>query len=257
MYFCKKKIMRLILKTLFVFYVALMFMSSCVSNKNKVSDQEYIYELKRGACFGKCPVFELKIRKDGYALLNATLFNPENGKFEKNLTKAEMKEVASLFKKADLQKLPDESATMVADLPMTKLTDNSTGKKKSVKANEKMPEAYENVVTKMETIVKSEGWKLIEKYEDEKPVKEAIVKDQVTVYDEIIIEPNPGVRLPVWFKEMEAYGVRLIKKIANEQNLWLITYDTKMIEPTLMINLLRKDKSIKFAEFNKKISPRD
>ncbi len=249
--------MHFFVKTIVLFFVASLLISGCSSSKNKVSDQEYIYELKRGSCFGKCPVFELKVRKDGYALLNATLFNPENGKFEKYLLKAEMKQLVTLFKKADLQSLPDENPTLVADLPMTRLTDNSKGMKKSVKANEKMPEAFENAVIRMEAIVKSNGWKLIEKYEDTKPVKEPDTRNQVTIFDEIIIEPNQGVRLPIWFKDMEAYGVTLIKKIANEQNLWLITYDTKIIEPTLMLNLLKNDKSIKFAEFNKKISPRD
>ncbi len=231
--------------------------TACSTSKNKISDEDFIYELKRGACFGRCPVFELKIRKDGYALLNATLFNPENGKFEKNLTKTEFNEVISLFKKANLHSLQDEYSTMVADLPMTMLTDNTKGTHKSVKANEKMSDEYEKTVALMETLVRSSGWKMIEKYEDTRPIQETETKEQVNIYEEIIIEPNQGVRLPVWFKEMEAYGVKLIKKLANEQNLWLITYDTKMIEPTMMLNLLKKDKAIKFAEFNKKISERE
>lgn len=249
--------MRLFIKFFLVFSAFAFLMSSCRSNKNKVSDQDFIYEMKRGACFGKCPVFEIKVRKDGYVLLNAKMYNESNGKFEKTISKSQMKEIADAYKKANLFALDDENPTMVADLPLTMLTDNSTGLKKGVKANEKMPAAFEYAVVVMERLAKSDGWTVLEKYEDPKPVKEDNTKDQVTIYDEIIIEPNPGVRLPVWFKDMEAYGVRLITKVANEQNLWLIGYDNKIIEPTLMLNMLKKDKAIKFAEFNKKISSRD
>lgn len=248
--------MRLFTKFFLIIGAFATLASACRSNKIKVSDQDFIYELKRGACFGKCPVFEVKVRKDGYVLLNAKMYNENNGKFEKTLGKSQMKEISDAFKKANLFALNEENPTMVADLPMTMLTDNSTGLKKNVKANEKMPAAFEYAVAVMERLAKSDGWTMLEKYEDPQPVKEE-TKNQVIIYDEIIIEPNPGVRLPVWFKDMEAYGVRLITKVANEQNLWLIGYDNKTIEPTLMLNMLRKDKSIKFAEFNKKISSRD
>jgi hypothetical protein len=242
------------LKKMFpILLVALVMLSACSgSKKNKVGENSYIYELKRGACFGKCPVFEIKIKEDGTAFLDAKMFNPVNGKLEKKLSKAEFSIVKKLFEEAKLTTLPDEYPTMVADLPITILTQNINGNVKKVKSNEKMPVSYEKAVEMMETLAKSEGWTLIEKYEDTKPVIEPESRENSTIFEEIIIEPNPGIRLPAWFKEMESYGVRLIKKVSTDQNLWLITYDTKTYNPTMMLDVLKNDKSIKNASFNKR-----
>lgn len=231
-------------------------MTSCKSKKMNSSDDAVLYSMHRGACFGFCPVFDVSILKNGKALLHATRYNKNNGKFEKQLSKSQLKHFQQMYKDVNLRSMPDEFPTMVADLPSTILTDHTLDKPKSVRANEKMPDAYETLVDSFESLAQSDGWILIEKYPDD-PSNGRDVRQQETIYDEIIIEPNVGVRLPVWLKEMEAYGVQLIKKIANEQNLWLITFDTKMIEPNLMLHQLKKDKSIKFAEFNKKITNRD
>ncbi len=239
--------MNLFIKAITICLVGIV-LTNCKTSKKAESISETAYALKKGSCFGRCPVYEIKVEKSGKAYLDAKMFNKENGKFERQLTKIEMESLKKVFAKANLASLKDEYPTEIQDLAVTVLSENN----KSVKTYETINDAFDKAVTLMETIAKSEGWTMVEKYKDDNPRGE-----DMNIYDEIIIEPNVGVRLPAWFKEMEGYGVRLVKKISPDSNLWLITYDKNVIEPKIMLDMLKKDKAIKVAEFNKKISSRN
>ena len=212
------------------------------------------YGMEKGACFGYCPIYTLKIDTKGKAVWDAKRFNKSNGKFERKLSNDEFTKLKDAFAQTKLFEMQDEYPTMVADLPMTVLIETNKGIIKRVKGNEKMPAAYENTVSLMENIVNSGTWALLEKYEDDAPRN--LPKEEENILSEIIIEPNEGIRLPLWFKEKEELGIRLVRKISPENNLWLITYDNNLIEPRMMLAMLKKDPAIKNAEFNKKNSPR-
>lgn len=232
----------------------------CTTNK-KVADSiemDYKYGYDRGACFGKCPIYNIRIKDDGTAIWDAKKWNKINGKFEKKLSKSEFEIVKNAFKKTDLFKLKDEYETMIADLPISTLHEVKAGKLKKVKGNEKMPEYFEATVDIMNDLVKNEtGWVLIEKYQQDVTEETSErSQDNNTIFNEIIIEPNPGIRLNQWFKDNENLTIRLVKKISPDLNLWLITYDTSKFTPKEMLENLKSDAAIKSAEFNKKISNR-
>lgn len=240
-----------------IFYILVVLSMSCKSSKKLVESNTdaFLYGLDRGACFGHCPVFSIRIKQDGLALLDAKRYNKIDGKFERKLTKEEFSNLKKSFVKTDLFKMDNEYATEVADLPATILYETKDGVIKKVKANEKMSEPFETTVDLLEAIVKNGDWILKEKYEVAAPARKEKAED-FNIYEEILIEPAEGLRLPVWLKEMEVYGVVLIKKASTEQNIWLISYDHQNIEPRKMLEILKKDNSIKTAEFNKRISNR-
>ncbi|MBL0081576.1 MAG: hypothetical protein IPP37_03700 [Saprospiraceae bacterium] len=125
-----------------------------------------------------------------------------------------------------------------------------------MKANEKMPDAYEKCVDLMRQLTKEGNWEMTEKYADDEPQR-PVKKDEVINYNEIIIEPNTGTSLPKWFKENEVYGIYLIRKISPDLNLWLIGFDKNQYEPKMMLDMLKKDAAIKTAEFNKQTEERN
>ncbi|MFM2394410.1 MAG: hypothetical protein RLZZ546_2392 [Bacteroidota bacterium] len=233
---------------------------SCKTKKQVIVDKsiDYKYGYDRGACFGKCPIYNIRITEEGNAIWDAKKWNKVNGRFEKKLTKAQFDKIKSVFNKANLFSLKDEYETMVADLPISTLHESKNGKLKRVRGNEKMPESFEAAVDAMNELVRDEaGWQIIEKYEqDTMDDEREKSKESNTIFDEIIIEPNPGIRLNQWFKDNENLTIRLIKRISPDLNLWLITYDVNKFSPQEMLENLKRDAAIKTAEFNKKISNR-
>lgn len=236
----------------------LMLVSACKSTKKVSNGPElHQYAMHVGPCFGYCPVFDIYVFENGKAVWDARRFHKANGKFQRMLTEAEMAQIHKAFKTANLFKMEDEYPTMVADLPSITLTHQKKGKLKTVKANEKMPESYEKCVDLMRQLTIEGSWELIEKYADDEPRRQTQKDEEAVNYNEIIIEPNTGTSLPRWFKENEAYGIYLIRKISPDLNLWLIGYDKNQYEPKMMLDMLKKDSAIKTAEFNKQTKERN
>jgi hypothetical protein len=246
----------------FIFFsLTVLFFNSCGSSKQAgVKDpKDTLYSIKRGACYGRCPVFDMVILQNGLAKLNAKKYNAINGKLEKQLTEGELNVLAMAFKEAELAKMDSVYPSLVADLPMTVIGQNIDGKIKTVRGNESMSDGFNKVSALLDGIARSTGWTVKETYptEEETEVREVKPKVDNNIYEEIIIEPNPGVRLPVWFKEMAQYGIVLRTKIQGADNLWVISYDKSKYEPFIMLDIIKKDPNIKMAEFNKKLESRD
>jgi hypothetical protein len=240
----------------FIFYTIIVasIISSCKSNKDKPKEvmEPIIYKYEVGPCFGQCPVFSMEIDEKGFVYLDAKKYNRVNGLLERQLTKEEFSKVQKAFDKANLFKLQDSYPTDVADLPSIKVTHIKNNKSKTVKANEKMPQSYEDLLKVLNEMVSKEDWTIISKYEDEREEK----KDDANIYGEIIVSFRPNTRLPHWFKENEVNTIRLLKAVNAETNTWLITYDITKFEPFAMLDKLKKDAAVVNAEFNKKISNR-
>ncbi|MEZ4907187.1 MAG: hypothetical protein R2771_06005 [Saprospiraceae bacterium] len=76
------------------------------------------------------------------------------------------------------------------------------------------------------------------------------------VENQIIIKTGNGMVLASWLQDYKKYGVRLLKKIDEGNDLWLIRYDTSKIKPADMMELMKNDRYIVEAEFNTKIMER-
>ncbi len=246
-----------------LFFAVLFSTFACKSKKNAagLGTKDVMYSIKKGACFGQCPVYSMTIDGKGLAKLDARRFNKINGKLERTLSKEELAVLEMAFKAANLGGMNAEYPMAVEDLATIVVGHNIDGTLKTVKGNESMPDSYIRIVALMDGISRSEGWTVIEKYpelesDNARAVQETKPKEDNNIYEEIIMEPNPGVRLPIWFKEKQAISVRLLKKVDTNSNLWLITYDKNLYEPNVMLDMLRKDPDVKFAEFNKKVSER-
>lgn len=232
---------------------ALVLFSCKSSKKINTAVPQVIYKLETGACYGKCPIYLLEIDENGLAYLDAKKFNKIDGKLKRQLSAAEMEQLEKSFKKANLFSLLDVYPTNVADLPSIKISQLKDGKTKTVKASEKMPQGYEDLLKVLRNVVEKDGWILLEEYRKE----EEIVKTQDSyIYEEIIVSFKSGARLPQWFKDNEVNSIRLIKAIDPATNAWLITYDKSKFEPNVMLDKLKKDSNVVNAEFNKQTKER-
>jgi hypothetical protein len=250
------------MKNIFIFLgVLLLFtFSACKSTKKSTEKSvDVLYGMKKGPCFGECPVYELNINSAGLAKLDAKRFNKINGKLEKMLSVEEMAVLKMAFKNANLASLENDYKSVIEDFAKITLSHFDNDVLKVVRGNEQMSDDYKKAVALMEGIARSNGWEVKEKYPEEiiePEVREAKPED-LNIYEEIIIEPNQGVRLAMWFKEKEAITLRLLKKLDANSNLWLVTYDKSKYEPKVFLDLLKNDPSIKMAEFNKKAANRN
>jgi hypothetical protein len=213
---------------------------------DKIAEGDVAMSLRKGPCFGKCPVFEMSVDGSGKAIYEGKRFTDKIGKFEKQLTDEEYNTLIQAFRNSDFDTYPEAYESMVPDLPLVVIGYNG----KTVKGKEDRPEKLMELEKRMDMVANQDGWTMIEGADvdgvkpENKPEKDYMV-------EEILVQPNKGTNLPAWLKEYKStYGVRLVKKMGREDSLWLVSYDMNKISGDALLKIIKKDDRIKYANFN-------
>ena len=223
-----------------------LLMSSCGAGKyaTKAKEGEVEMSISKGVCFGKCPVYSLKVMKGGMAELAArNHVQGKKGLYRKKLDKATYNDLLKAFNESKYTQFSPKYESNIPDLPMVIIGYVAQDTLALVRGKEERPSALMQLQYKMEKLAQSEGWDLIEEYT--RPDVEQEEEKPTYILSEIIILPSPGTMLPRWFKTYEEYGVRVLKRITPNQNYWLITYDEGKVKPE------------KILTFNKETSVRE
>lgn len=235
-----------------------LILSSCGAGKyaTMAKDGEVEMSLSKGMCFGKCPVYNLKVMKGGMAEISAKKHvQGKKGLYRKKMDKDAYTELLKAFKESNYTEFLPMYKSNIPDLPMVTIGYMANDTLALVRGKEERPSGLMQLQYKMEKLAQSEGWDLIEEYT--RPDIEEQEKEPAYILSEIIILPNPGTMLPRWFKTYEEFGLRVLKRITPNQNYWLVTYDQGKIKPEKIMTMLKADASIKEAEFNKETSTRE
>jgi hypothetical protein len=89
--------------------------------------------MKRGACFGSCPVYNLTIDADGGVTYEGIMFVKVEGKRTSKLRSEQVKELVNAIQESGFFKLKDEYAAPVTDMPSINLTITLQGQTKSIR----------------------------------------------------------------------------------------------------------------------------
>jgi hypothetical protein len=233
---------------------------SCTTKRNQMKSKpeieqqitkpsELIY-FSRGICYGKCPEFELRIFDNGLALLHGKSNLSHIGMFEYHLSDTEMKELNSILNETDFQSMDDEYSAQIADVPSVGFKVLKDGVEKQIGGNYQFPEPLLAVFKHLDNYVFSEKWL---------PAKnQNIVQTRKSdILHRIIVNLEAGTEGNEWVKKYNKYDAFVIKKIAPRMQLWLISYDINKIDPLDFLDLLKSDKAVIQAEFDKKLEMRD
>lgn len=151
--------MNLRLNLLVVFLIALGF-QSCHQNKLVRLDQKIpLMELRKSACFGPCPHYELKIYNDRTVEFNGKNYTAAEGIHTFVLDKSQFKALIKKFEKANLNQLEDNYADpMVPDLQVVKIGYSNKDFSKIIAKNSTGPDTLNNLEAEMEKIALKQGW---------------------------------------------------------------------------------------------------
>jgi len=212
-----------------------------------------VFSLKNSACFGTCPVYKMEITNEGYATIKGTAHMDKIGVYGKQISANKLSELREKFAESNFQQFPDRYPSQIADLPTNTVGYHNGSAYREVAGKEERPEELMRLQFLLERIADSDGWTLIQSQQE---VDHSTRPKVSNIYDEVIIEPHKGTVIKNWLESKDKYGVRLLKKIAPTLDLYLITYDSKLISAEEFQKALQRDEKIKSAEFNKKTTRR-
>lgn len=243
--------MRLIIVTI----IASFLFASCRSTKILGDSSGVVAAIEKGSCFGKCPVYAMRIDNKGKVMYEGRRNTKKLGKYTKQLTKKELKAVVKAFEAADFMSLPNEYPSDIPDLPSTMLYYSNGTTNKEVVGKTTRPANVMQIQYMLEKIADSEDWLLLQAAPPQEEVTEERVKEEVTIFNEIIIEPKVG-SLSSFLQDWQGQGVSLKDRLTEDGRLWLISLTESDLKPQEILTKIKADSRVITAEFNKKLQPR-
>ncbi len=222
-----------------------------VKTNSKQAD-EVVYFLKKGACFGRCPIYSLSIYGNGLAEYNGERFTDMLGKYQKKLSQSQLSDLEDLFGSTDFSGFQSYYESMIPDLPSTTVGYLIGDSLSTFAGKEERPVALKKLQYALENITEGDDWKLVEPANVDNI--EGGEEGNVPEFDKtkIKVTHKMGIKLPAWFNEMrDAYGVRIISQVPEDTQGWIVTYTTTKYSPEEVLDAIKASDAVASAEFVK------
>lgn len=127
--------------------------------KNITKDDSLFAYINRGACYGKCPTYEIKIYNSGFAELKGTRAIDLIGEYTTTISKDKMLALLDKAKSIGYQNMDEVyDDPMITDLPETKTSIVINGKRKSVRRRVNFPMEILKFEELFDQLLQSENW---------------------------------------------------------------------------------------------------
>ena len=223
--------MRLLLQLLFL----PIFFSACSSIKMDTSaNSTTLFELKKGPCFGTCPVYDVEIRTDGIVLLQAKNFlDKDPGSYQMQLSEEQYKSFFKMLQESGMEEADDIYDERVADASIVTMTSYMGDEPKKVIYKFSAPDKLKDIASEIETwVTNDEGWKVIELKEQPKKT-----------HNKLLVKLDRRVDVPMWIKQYEIYGLKVERVLSPNGSIYLLDYN-KGLDVNRVAETLRRDKSV-------------
>lgn len=126
--------------------------------KVEKADSLFAY-MRRGACFGTCPVYEIHIYKSGFAVYNGINHTKMVGEHTAMLSKEDLKKLQDYAIEIGYDKFADKyDNTQITDLPSVTTSLVLDGKRKQVYRRYGYPSALKNFESKIDDLIIGAVW---------------------------------------------------------------------------------------------------
>lgn len=208
--------------------------------------EQLLFEYAKGACFGKCPVYQVKITQEGLLTYEGKINVDQPGIFQRQMESKELRKLKRKLKCTGFKKLDDTYGEEIMDAPATTLT-------------------YYTKDSTYVTIIKGEKPKKIEKLEpflqslwDLDNMKynwEAVSLSQEKksprlASQMIIVQLNNNVEPETWLAKYEKYKLVIEKQLTQGKPIYLLDFDFHRISTPQLIIQMQQDPDVKSVEPN-------
>lgn len=242
----------------FFFVLSVVFIISCKSNQVAVAE-DFKVVMDKGACFGSCPVYTLEIDNLGNALYDGRRFTDKPGLHKHKLTTPQFQSILDQFDKMNFFSYPEKFRSDIADLPTVSITHTNKGLTKTVSGKDNRPDELLALQRLLESFTKQDGWVSIAPIEEKNTdiAEEEEEEEEAQIIErEIIIQFKPGTIISRWMRDYREYQMYVKKPLTDDKKTWIVQYNTKLINPQVLLHKVQSDSGVASAEFNTKVESR-
>ena len=214
---------------------------SSASNNNNM-----LLTVKRGACFGRCPIYDITIYQDGRMEYDGERFTTMLGPHTNKLNEQQLSQLTKMVNAIDWTSHPDKIPSNISDLPPSTVINHSIDPDKSIWWNTNGPKELVELRDLVATYLEIPNWVVSQ---------QKVMPDNVMT-NELLIKFNKDVDINDFINAHQEYGLMLKEQLIPKMPIWLCTYDESKITPNEMLNKVNSSDKVEMAEFNKKVTPR-
>lgn len=128
--------------------------------KDQVQDGDSVFaRLRRGACFGRCPMYEVLIYQSGYATYDAKRFTDTVGFFYAHLPASKLEDIKKYANEVGYFEMEDKyDNEYVTDLPSTETRCHFDGKDKAIVNRYQGPRELRSFEQYIDDVLKDVKW---------------------------------------------------------------------------------------------------
>ena len=140
-----------------------------VNKENSNTQESYSFEdslvffIERTPCYGRCPVYVVKIYQSGFATYTGERFTDKIGDYTAKIKKEDIEKIITKAEGIDYFNLEEKYDKNVTDLPSTTTYINNEGKKKKVYNRVGAPEKLSEFESFIYQFIEKVEWKKVEK----------------------------------------------------------------------------------------------
>ena len=206
-----------------------------------------LVELRKGPCFGSCPVFEMIIYEGGLASYEGERFTNRLGMHTKQLDVETFKNVINAFEEADVWQYQNAYKAQIPDMATVTVVYHKDGNTKSVKGKDGRPAKIVELGKMLDAIAQSGGW-------ERHLTATASNLPEGTISNELIVNLARDVDPSVWIIQFSRQEMNIVKRISPTSPYWLFRFNASAMDPNEMLERVRRDPYVLSAEFNKKVN---
>lgn len=210
-------------------------LSACSSVKMDTTENaKTLFIMKKGPCFGSCPVYDVEIRTDGVVLLQAKNFlDKDPGSYQMKLSEDTYKAFYKMVKESRINEADDVYDERIADASVITFTSFLDEEAKKVVYKFSAPDKIKAIATEIESWVTSDkGWKVI-----------ALKEQPQATHNKLLVTLDRRVDVPIWLKQYEVYGLKVERVLSPNGSIYLLDYN-KGLDVNRVAEQLRRDKSV-------------
>lgn len=234
---------------------AIVFLSiACNSSKKTTANAASVKEkpaihklftIHQGPCFGRCPVYEIYLTSDSILHLEGKNFMNYIGFYAKKLNPEQYEDILSAYHAIKTDSLAERYDAEIADIASVSFYffDEFNVLKKKIVTQGNTPDPLSLLADKIRPHINQLGW-------ERDPTAETVNPD------EIIVQMKDGALVEKIIEDHWRYKLYVKETLSNSTGVYLIGFDKSSIDQGQLINLLKNDTRVMYAETNKKLNIR-
>ena len=243
-----------------ILIVLLVFSFGCNTPKpvSELTAEDVKIEMYKGSCYGQCPIYTIKIYKGGYTTLLATQFGDKQGEYHRILSRKEYKKFVTAFEDANFPEFKESYPSGIVDFPLVTITYRDKKNRYLTQGRDTRPDELMKLQYMLEDLYEKEGWiqdsapQVMEEYKELRAFDEGSNE----IKNKIIVKLKKGVDIDAWLIDMDAFKLKKDRTLSRDLNLHVVTYNTRHTKPSRMLRLIKGQRDVLEAEFDKPIQQR-